>query len=163
MSMVGKYVRVSPGELAELRAAPESIVSFLYPDDLTPPPNHLDVDKAWHAIHFLLNGRTWDGEPPLFDAVLGGRALSEIDVGYGPARFLEPYEVRVLADALGDVLPEELLKRFDPLVLNEAEIYPHGWSGEQCEREYVASNYQRLVEFFREAANAGEAIIEYLN
>ncbi len=163
MSMIGNYVRVSPGRLAELRANPDSIMDFLYPDDLSRAANHLDIDKAWHAIHFLLNGQTWEGEPPLVNAVLGGEAIGDVDVGYGPARFLEPDDVRILADAVSDISSAELLERFDPRALNEAEIYPQGWSGEGHEREYIAGNYQRLLEFLRTAADAGDAVIEYLN
>ena len=61
MSMIGNYIRVSPARLAELRAKPDSIMDFLYPDDPSPLANHLDIDKAWHAIHFLLNRETWGG------------------------------------------------------------------------------------------------------
>jgi hypothetical protein len=34
----------------------------------------LEVDKAWHGIHFLLCGDAEGGEPPLGSAVLGGIA-----------------------------------------------------------------------------------------
>lgn len=163
MSMIGNYVRVSPARLAELCAKPDSVIDFLYPDDLSPLANHLDIGKAWHAIHFLLNGQTWEGEPPLLNAVLGGKTIGDVDVGYGPARFLEPEQVRALTDALTDISPAELLERFDPRALNEAKIYPQGWSGEGHEREYIAGNYQRLVEFLRIAAEGGDAVIEYLN
>lgn len=163
MSMIGNYVRVSPARLAELRANPDSIMDFLYPDDLCSLANHLDIDKAWHAIHFLLNGQTWEGKPPLINAVLGGEAIGDVDVGYGPARFLEPDDVRTLADALSYISSAELLERFDPHALNDAEIYPHGWSGKGHEQEYIAGNYQRLVEFVRAAADKGDALVEYLN
>ena len=161
--MIGNYVRVSPARLAELRAEPASVTDFLYPDDPSPLANHLDIDKAWHAIHFLLNGDPWEGEPPLVNAVLGGETIGDVDVGYGPARSLEPDEVRALADALSDISSAELLERFDPRALNEADIYPQGWSGEAHERKYISGNYRRLVEFLRAAADGGDAVIEYLN
>jgi hypothetical protein len=164
MSMIGNYVRVSPGQLAELRANPDSIADFLYPADGAPSlANHLDVDKMWHAIHFLLNGDTWEGEVPVVNAVLGGEPIGEVDVGYGPARFLKPGEVRALAEALSDIPADELLARFDPTALNDADVYPQGWSGNPHDREYIASNYRQLVAFLRAASENGEAVIVYLN
>src|SRR5438552_527714 len=61
MSMIGNYLRLSPAGLAELRANPASVMDLLYPENGDRPPRHLDIDKAWHAIHFLLNGQTWEG------------------------------------------------------------------------------------------------------
>ena len=97
------------------------------------------------------------------NAVLGGEEIGDVDVGYGPARFLEPEEVRALANALSNISSAELIEQFDPRALNEAEIYPQGWRGERHEREYIVGNYQRLVEFLQIAADAGDAVIEYLN
>jgi hypothetical protein len=77
MSMIGNYRRVTALELASLQQAPNQIMRFLYPDDSTsiPADRHLDLDKTWHAIHFLLTGDPWEGEPPLRNAVLGGTPL----------------------------------------------------------------------------------------
>ncbi|MFO0811330.1 MAG: YfbM family protein [Gemmataceae bacterium] len=163
MSMIGNYRRVTMQELAALRVNPASVIAFLYPADNAPFPagRHLDIDKAWHAIHFLLNGDAWDGDRPLMDAVLGGTALGEEDVGYGPARYLEPDEVREVAQALDDLPEFELLERFDAAALNDADIYTPPWS--DADREYVGDNYSAMAEFFRKAAEAGDAMLLYLN
>jgi hypothetical protein len=165
MSMIGNYRRVTPQELAALRADPGSVMNFLYPKDHSRPPSgrHLDVDKTWHAIHFLLNGDSWDGERPLVNVVLGGTQLGPDDVGYGPARYLEPDEVKQVANALNDVPAFELIERFDAGSLNDAEIYPHPWSDGPDDREYISSRYLELTEFFRKAADAGDAMLLYLN
>ena len=165
MSMIGNYLRITPEALANLRTRPEAILDFLYPegDESHPTGQHLDIDKSWHAIHFLLNGETWEGYPPLFDAVMGGEAIGEEDVGYGPARSLRPEEVREVADALGGISAFELLERFDAEVMNEQEIYPQSWSGSEEERRYVSNYYLELVAFFRRASQASDAMILYLN
>ena len=165
VSMIGNYLRVTPALLADLRAKPESILGFLYPEGGEPHPQgrHLDIDKTWHAIHFLLNGEKWEGDPPLLNAVLGGDPIGEEDVGYGPARSLSPEEVRKVADALDGIPAHELLGRFDAAALNDEEIYPHGWSCTEEERQYLSSYYLELVAFLRRASQAGDAMILYLN
>lgn len=56
--------------------------------------------------------------------VKGGEQISEEDIGYGPARALNPQQVAAWADALSAVSVDELGKRFDPEVMVEAETYP---------------------------------------
>ncbi|MGC4007160.1 MAG: YfbM family protein [Pirellulales bacterium] len=162
MSMIGNSRRVTRSQLAALRDGPATISAFLY-DEEPPPDAHIDLDKAWHAIHFLLNGRTWDGNGPLFHAVLGGETLGEEDVGYGPARFLTADEVKVTAQALADISPADFLKPFDAQALNDNEIDPQHWTGEDIDLHYVRNNFVRLVEFFRSATQHDDALLLYLN
>lgn len=163
--MIGNYLRVTEDDLDELLAVPESISAFLYPeDDSEPPPGrHLDVDKAWHLIHFLLTGDAWEGPTPLVYAVLGGYAIGEEDVGYGPARYIMPSQVTMVAGALAEISPEVLWTRFDRRKATEAEIYPHEWEGNDEERVYVLDYYVQLQAFFAEAAREHDAMVMYLN
>ena len=162
MSMIGNYLALSVEQLDALRGNPESVSDFLYPDEGDPNCEaSLDIDKSWHLIHFLLTGSAWEGTAPLADAVLGGVELGDEDVGYGPARFLIPDRVGEVAQALARIGGDELWRRFDPAAAAAAEIYPEGWS--QDDREYVVGNYEDVVSFFRRAADAGNAVLIYLN
>ncbi len=139
---------------------------WLYPEDDADEPEYaLDVDKAWHGIHFLLTGDPWEGSPPLMNAVLGGETLGDEDLGYGPARFLTPEEVTELAEALEGWSREKLAARYDPAAMEAAEIYPTGiWEDEGPEAlDYVLSYYDELLEFYRQAAARGDAVILYIN
>lgn len=53
-----------------------------------------NLDKAWHGIHFLLTGSTWEGEKPLNFLISGGETIGEIEVGYGPARSIKSVDVK---------------------------------------------------------------------
>jgi hypothetical protein len=162
MSMIGNYLRVTPQRLDELLRAPDSIAGAVHPADREHDPGrHLDIEKSWHAIQFLLTGEPWEGKGPFQNAVMGGRALSEEDVGYGPARYLLPDEVKEVALALAGLSGEALWERFDPKAFERAEIYPQGWSDDG--RDYVIGYYAELQAFFREAANAGDAMLLYLD
>lgn len=160
--MIGNYRRITRDQLAALQGDPSSVPAFLY-DEEPPSDSHVDLDKAWHAIHFLLNGHTWEGDGPLFNSILGGEPLGEEDVGYGPARFLTPEGVRATAEALSDVSISDLLARFDATKLNENEIYPQHWTGEEVDRHYVRDNFVRLVEFFQLTAKSDNAMLLYIN
>jgi hypothetical protein len=163
MSMIGNYLRVSAKQLEEIHREPSGIMNLLYPKGETDHATgtHLDIDKAWHAIQFLLTGEPWGGPPPLQNAVLGGTELGDEDVGYGPARALAPDEVQAVSIALAAIPSEQLWSRFDAKKFVEAEIYPQGLSSD--DRDYILQHYDALRAFFSDAARSGDAIILYLN
>jgi hypothetical protein len=161
MSMTGRYLRVSPDVVGDIQREPSTLLDVLYPEP--EPEGHrsrcLDIDKTWHIIQFLLNGDAWEGNGPLFDAVLGGRQLTDEDLGYGPARFLDALEVAATARALDGISAEELWSRFEVSRVREANLY---WSIEPDGRNYALENYEALRRFFVVAAHTGEAAILWL-
>ena len=175
MSMIGNFRRISGTKLNALLAEPDTIVEFLEQEGDPDAPESeafadLDVDKSWHAIHFLLTGTAWEGEPPSNFIVSGGRPVGDEDVGYGPARGFTSGEVREIADALSDLASDALLARYDHAAMNRLDIYPGGSDGwlprERDENElieYLADYYEQLREFVIGAAKEGEALLVYLN
>src|SRR5579863_7278044 len=92
----------------------------------------LDLEKAWHGVHYLLCGEADPGTTLLSQSVLGGTALGDDDEGfsgYGPPRYFTASQVAELANALNDPgLESEAAARFDPQRMSDLEIYP-GWRG----------------------------------
>lgn len=163
MSMIGNFVAVDGAALSRLRSNPNEVVGLLYPEDEESPANFLDVEKAWHAIHFTLNGSLWEGQGPLGLAVLGGTEIGE-DVGYGPARFLLQDQVKDVADALSKVSEAEFNARFDAQAMDEQGVYPQIWSRDgDFGRSYVFGHFMNLVSFYREAANRRDAMLLFIN
>lgn len=163
MGMIAMFRRLSDSDLSRLREEPELVADYLGEDepDGFGPCADLDVDKAWHAIHFLLTGSAWKSDPPLNFIVNGGVEIGE-DLGYGPARGLTSGEVRTLAAALRAISPDAFLQRFDPAALTSAEIYPEIWdrpAEEDDTRGYVSANYDQLRSFVLDAAVQGEALL----
>jgi hypothetical protein len=108
MSMIGNFLGLSDIELQTLRRQPEGMMTFLYGEDgEAVHPRRLSVDKAWHGLHFLLNGDPWSGSPPL-DFIVGGEAIGEVDVGYGPARGFSSAQVAAIHEALAPITWDEL-------------------------------------------------------
>src|SRR5687768_13192892 len=108
MSMVCFLRAVSREQASNLVAAPDQIEAFLFPEDqeVMPPPKlslwsrifggrppvavqepnveplnsrEIDLDKAWHGLHFLFTGTAWEGAPPECFLVSGGTEIGQVD------------------------------------------------------------------------------------
>lgn len=118
----------------------------------------IDIDKSWHAIHYLLTGTAWlvTGDAGL--AVLGGEPLGE-ELGYGPARVLSPEQVRRVSEVLSATDEDTLRQKYDPGRLTRLDIYPRIWDEHGVLDEYVLPNYARLVAFYAKAAAENQAVL----
>jgi hypothetical protein len=128
------------------------------PVDPGAPP--LDIDKAWHGLHFVLCGVADDAPPPLGNAVLGGEPLGE-DLGYGPCRFLTSDQVSETARALSGMSVEQFRQRYDAAALESAQIYPGGWDDME-NVDWLADAFAEVSAYFRDASAAGDAMLLYL-
>jgi hypothetical protein len=130
-------------------------------------PTRVDLDKDWHALHFLLTGDD-SMEPehceddPLHNVVMGGHPTN-IELDYGPARFFNAEDIGPIAEALSRISVDDLRARFSAEAFNETEIYPNprpgGWTIEEIEG--LLHVYPKLVKFFQEAAASGEIVMVY--
>jgi hypothetical protein len=91
--------------------------------------SELCLHKSWHCLHFLLTGKSWDpADPPLGNAIAGGTEIPDRQgaMGYGPARYLTPIQVREVASALASFPAEERAEAFDPKLAEKQKVYvPH--------------------------------------
>jgi Domain of unknown function (DUF1877) len=164
MGMIANFRRLPEADLLCLREDPDLMSDYLGEGQAAGefgPFADMDVDKAWHAIHFLLTGSAWEGESPLNFIAAGGTEVGD-DLGYGPARCLDSGEVESLAAALRDIPTDVLLKRFDPQALSAADIYPDIWdrpAEEDDTQGYVAEYYEMLRAFILDAASEHQALL----
>ncbi|MGZ4961322.1 MAG: YfbM family protein [Limisphaerales bacterium] len=134
-----------------------------------PEQDVLDLDKAWHGLHFLFTGSDWEGEFPEGFLVSCGEPIGDEDVGYGPARSFTPEEVAQIATFLDCVDEATLRQRLDPHRMMELEIYPTypGLRPEDVdledEWEYFTDTLHRMKQFVREAAAKNMALLVYIN
>ncbi|MFE6510660.1 YfbM family protein [Nocardioides sp. NPDC057767] len=123
-------------------------------------PRLVDVDKAWHGIHWLLTGSVWEGEPPLGDAIFGGDEFGE-DNGYGRPRHLCADRTVKVHAALSALSEAELTSRYDGAAMNAAELYPVGiW--EEDGQAYTFEHLAELRAFYAHAASNGLSVIQQL-
>ena len=120
----------------------------------------VDLDKAWHGIHYLLTGSAESNGTLASKVIMGGEDIGP-DRGYGPAQLLKPDEVKAIARLLEITTPDKLRKRFKPKDMTRADVYPSViWErdGEEALR-YVLDYYTKLVVFYKLAAERGQAVI----
>lgn len=162
MGMVWIGRRLSTSELQAVLDNPTEVTELLFGnlnDEAAETPKPVvDLDKAWHGIHYLLTGAAWSlGDGPAGEAILGGEQIGG-DQGYGPVRLLRPEAVGRVAAALRGVSIEELRSRFDPDAMTAAEIYPDMWTRDDFD-EYLARYFTELRDFYAEAAANGQAAL----
>jgi hypothetical protein len=120
----------------------------------------VDLDKAWHGIHYLLTGSIESNSVLASKVIMGGENIGP-DRGYGPAQLLNPTEVKAIAHLLEETKPDMLRTRFKPKEMTQAGVYPAViWErdGEEA-LTYVLDYYKKLVAFYKLAAEKGQAVI----
>jgi hypothetical protein len=168
MSMIGNFKRLTAGELAALRRAPETVEQVIgygteprWYDADDPEGTVLCVEKLWHALHYLLTATAWEGEPPL-DFIVRGEELGD-DIVYGPARVHDPASVARIHAALQPITEPMLRARFDPAAMDRLEIYPQGWTDRSLEEIGLDRCYEALKDFVARAASAGDALVIWID
>ena len=169
MGMILCLRTVSDDTLDHLLDEPEAIIALL-DDEVVEDDGNIsdegisaDLDKAWHAIHYLLTGTAWEGQGPEAFLLAGGKTIGEVDVGYGPARGFSARDTREIAAAL-DQLPHEFLAtRFDGATLDAAEIYPEIWARDGNEGlAYITEYYDSLRSFVATAVRKKMGMLVFI-
>lgn len=188
MSMIFELRQVSQEVLDGLYTDPSDILFFLYGSEpYTPPPSFfsklfsknksnsvkrewvppekeklLDLEQAWHLLHFLFCRDPDTGKLPQATLLAGGREIGNIDVGYGPARGLSQEEVGAFLSYLDSIDSDTFGKDVTTEDLDKNEIYGHSgeWLPEYLDDvwEYIDD----LKKFFFKAKNENNAVILYL-
>lgn len=159
MGMIGYLRRIPEQSLSSLIHGGLDLYAYIQGDE----GEELDLDKAWHGLQYLLCGDAWSGEGPLFDALMGGKALNEDEQEDIIVRYLTPDEVREVSSALESVSEPDLAKGFEPDDMNEAGVYPSADWNEEGELDYVLGYYEPMRAHYRAAAAAGEGMLIYVS
>lgn len=120
----------------------------------------VDLDKSWHAIHFVLTGQLEPDGTASGDAILDGVGLGP-DLGYGPARLLDANRVSEIAQALSAIEFEKQYQAVDrqsPLI---GDVYA-GLVFSEDEYTYLRGYFSELQKAYSGAASDGSSMIAYL-
>ena len=125
---------------------------------LGPAENQVtDLDKAWHAIHYLLTGTADGGEPPLDFLYRGGDPVGDVEVGHvevghDPVRVMRADAVKEVRDALADLDRESLKERFDAEDMIQKDIYGAMEDFLDDDLEYFLGHFDTMKDFVGAAA-----------
>ncbi|WP_053228003.1 YfbM family protein [Spirochaeta cellobiosiphila] len=159
MSMIGNLVRCEDAKINEFHTNPNLIEDFVYGSNID-SSKRLDLDKSWHAIHFIISGSAWEGDPPQ-NFLMSGQPIGNIDLGYGPARTFLSSEVKNINDFLNS---SSFNFSTDDLVgkLSMNEIYPQVWNRQE-DIDYIKAYFQELKLFINNAVDEKEGLILFIN
>ena len=156
-SMVWSGVAVDPKLIGQLKSDEKFLVKTIL---TSPKENSVDLDKAWHGIHFLLTGSAEPNGSLASKVIMGGEDIGP-HLGYGPAQLLTVQEVRDIANLLQTETPDKLAARYEPAALARAGIYPDViWEREkQAALDYVIKYYKDLITFYSNVAAKGYVVV----
>jgi len=156
--VLGFLLRLTPIKVQRVEAAPPSD-NPLWPP--AAPGEQLDLDKAWHGLHFLLTGTADGGPEPACYLLTGGEDLDDDDDV--TVRLLRPDQVRAFADHLAALDTDELTRRFDPERMTTLGIYPDViWKRPEetdAPRAFLLEAFSDLREFMGAVARDGDAVV----
>ena len=166
MSVEPCILRVTPEEFARLRERPETLAAYIengyetgaFAFDWSPAKPlsrmlHLDEFAMWLLTDF-------DDDTPLCQALIGwdGPQLDEATHGHGAVFYSDPQRVVEIAGALAAMPENHLRERFE----SRAEDFRRSASGFADDDAILAHqriHMQRLLEFYRRAAEQGDFIL----
>ncbi|GAB3727092.1 YfbM family protein [Hymenobacter agri] len=164
MSMSGMLRQIDEKQRLQLLENPDEVLEVV--DSEVPASQELDLDKAWHGLHFMLTGQAWDGAEPLCYLLSGGEQIGdqeEHDAGYGPARCISPQQVKNFSNALSAITDEEFAGRYDGRKMMALELYPRGWEDEPAGmRAWLTQCFIDLRQFAIDSASRSKALLIWL-
>lgn len=154
MGMYGTLTAATEFDRARVRAGTPI-------EDLFGAGPTVNLEKFWQAMHFLFTGNKGRiDDSPLSKVVLGGARLGP-DLGYGPARYLTPAEVKAIAHALSETSFESIWTRFGPRLMTRLEVYPDVWDDEDEPglRDLFSGYFDAIVDCDATAAASGKGML----
>lgn len=165
MGMIANLIRVSEGELNDYLANSSLLkdkLDELYADTDDDILN--DIDKSWEGIFYLLTGGSIaeNFEHPMAAVLFSDQLIDpEQDLGYGPANYLLPSQVKDLKDKLFQITTLHLRDAYNPNRMNQEGVYPEDWGVDGF--DYLNEYFEVVKSVFSKAAANNQAIITFIS
>ena len=166
MSMMGTYCMIDREKVdsildGELEAS--EAIFFEDDDDYGDEGNMLSIEKAWHAIDYVITKGVDDSQA--LARVVFGKEVSDEEIGYAPATYITEDEVKEIAEAIGSISREDFRARFDFKGMKDEDVYlvsDVSEDGEEEVFEYVWENFRDLKEFYKKAAALNKCLLFFV-
>ena len=154
--VLGWLLRLTPITITEVVPESEGGGPITPPD----PDRSIDIEKAWHGLHFLFTGMADEGEEPACYLMRGGEDLDD----EGLSRALRPPQVRRFSEYLSTLTLDDLARRYDAEQMTRLKIYPTViWKRPvkpgDSPLEWLTASFTEVREFITKAAAAGDAVV----
>ncbi|MCL2620968.1 MAG: YfbM family protein [Defluviitaleaceae bacterium] len=170
MGMVGIYLRTSDENITKLHNGTLSIADLVLDDDgeYIEDETLMDIDKAWHMLHFVLTGQTSvdsSDDNPLSKVAMGGdniRKGEDCD-GWQFGRSITSQQVVATCEVLKGVKKSWIADNFNLSDMLENEVYPvQDHHNKEEMLEYLLEYFDDVVDFFNEAKDENQAIVFFV-
>ena len=161
MGMTSNLKQLTLAEFTQLKENPNDIATFLFPDDVEDPfEGMLDLDKSWHALHYLICLDIQPNEKSESKCILGGEEIGE-DLGYGPARLISPELVKNIDSGLKEI---NVIERYDQINKEDPIVQQLYCSFEffEGEKEHYNQLFSDLKKFYAQCTSDKSAAISFL-
>jgi hypothetical protein len=165
--MIGNFLRVTIEEL-ELYLKDSSLLEKrVYSPSSSDDQSYLDIGRSWEGISFLLTGygieNIEDAAPPLSWLIIPENIIDKNqNIGYGPANYLLPEQVKDLNQELQKISDDDLRNRFDGKGMNKKGIYPEIWEEEDA-LGFLLEHFVEIKDFYEKAAKENHAVINFIS
>jgi hypothetical protein len=154
MGMTGAFTAATDERISAFLEDPEQVRDFLFGDE---EKRELDIEKSWHAIHFLLNGDAQHGKPPLDFICAGGSEVGDEDV-----RAFTSAQVREIEAALRPQSHRDLMAHWDGERIRRERIYKVNPDDPEGEVDYAVWYLEKLKEFLADLARDKLGMLFYI-
>ncbi len=162
-------IRIPGNQAPSLLENPVAFQQLLRPTKAS-PWERLDLGETWPGLHFVLTGElpisrpeahkaglSWD-EDSLENVLLGGHEVPH-GASWGPARYLTPERVALMAQKLSTVSDEQFRKSYDAEHMEQEGIPPGDWDDLPRALDALSEHFRQLVSVYQRAAASGDGIL----
>lgn len=127
---------------------------------VNPEDDGIYLGKSWHLLHYLITGNEEGGNSTLDLAIMVGHPVEGLG---GEFCWLDPEEVKYVADALDGLSEEDMRKRSGKGAMSKVDIYRCSAGLGKDEFEYVMKEFKALKKYYRDAAEKENAILRLIS
>ena len=156
-------LRITEDQLQTFKVLPDLFEDFLK----TPlETESCYLDKTWDAVHHVFTGVNLDDfeslQPPLKYLMFSNQYFDEEqDMGYGPAHYILPEQVKAVNTIISDMNTETLVSNYNPQKLRADKVYLRDWKSPEM-KAIVLHYCNELKTFYSKAAKNGDGIVTYI-
>lgn len=155
---MGMYCEVSVASRDDVGQFSDEPASFAGLFSGVAVANRVSLEKAWHGLHYLLTGETWEGHGPLAFLLAGGEQLRADEES--PVRWFSPDEANEIHQALAAVSNNQLWSRFDADEMESRQIYPGIWDEPESDlKEEYVGYFEQLKQVVAAAAKSRQGLM----
>lgn len=158
MGIIANYTSVTANELKKLQNMEVDTWDFLNNNE-----NHIDIEKSWDVLKYILTGSSritgniLDNIVPISYENI----LNDEDMGMGPAVYIDNQTVKEMSKKMENISKEDFISKIDIEKIHADGIL-QGWTFEDI-FNYSYSYFKILKEFFKESTENDNYIVTWLN